>query len=110
MVTISLISGAPQHARPVTCEVGRYHLFRCQGDDAEFRQAGRPGRDDVVAAQQEQLVAGQRLAGDELHQARLQAGQAVRHREHRAAMAGLRHDPCDQVAHRPDLRPAELEG
>ena len=71
-------------------------------------RSGHVGAGHVVMLQHQQLVAGQRLAWHQLHDARLQSRQPHRHIHHPPIPAGLLQDVGEQLAESPDARAAEL--
>ncbi len=82
-------------------------LDRRRGDSQRF-QARRAGRDDVVALQELDLIAGERRSWQQLEQARLEVRQPERHIDQQPAPA----DHLQHVAHELregiGLRPAKL--
>src|SRR5690242_11552793 len=93
-------------------QIGRYDRLHRGGLDAQSLQraplAPRAVRDDIVDAQELDLVGRERRRGEELEEERLEPGEPERDRDQQPpaldGLEGERHD----VAQRKNLRPADL--
>ncbi len=95
-------------ARLESPQIGRHHQLHGRRHDIQLLQSWHVGADDVVLLQHQQLVAGQRLAGQQFHDARLQSRERHRHIDHPPLPAGLLQDVGEQFAELPDARSAQF--
>ena len=101
---------APFGLRPEAIEIGRQHRLQIGGLDAEIIQGESPVRDDVVAAEQLHLIAGQRRRRQLLQEPALNLGQAQRQRQQQPVAGDLAEHQLHALTETEDARATELVG
>src|SRR5207237_8472827 len=93
---------------PKTFEISGQHYLGGGGGEPQAGQGHRPGRDDVVALQELDLVRGQRRVREDRHQPRLKGGKAERDIDEPALAADFAKQQFEDLAEGIDSRAAEL--